>query len=522
MEQIGIQLFIHNLGYLASACLSLVLAVLIFFRGKTRLQNILFTLTSFTFIGYILFYLEGVNARNSYAAHFFFSCTMILIVTVCLNAHLAFAMFRKVKEQKNALIVMYVLAALIMIFLGADTSRYLAHPAAYGFLPNFFVPGPYYWLFASYFIIVTAYFFGCIGMWYFKAEPAEKNRMKYFLVAFGWAYAIGFSIFGSIFGLYDINMLYTSIIGLYVIPLAYGVFKYDVIDIHVAAKNALLYALYSFFVGGAIVFANILNDYLTSHYIGFPNWILPFASGLFVVFVSWVVWRQIRESDILKYEFINNISHKFRTPLTHIRWLAEDLREVGTKEERDKAVEQIQYASMRLFELTNIVIDASQNNNDLYLYHFTSTDVSEIVHEIHTAHLDQVKHKKLKVHIDIGPDIPKIKADKTRLQFALQILYENALIYTPDSGEIDIKLRQIGGEVIVTIRDTGIGIPSDALPHVFSKFYRSRNARHTDTEGMGVGLFMAKDIVEKHNGRIWAESYGENKGATFSVAFLIE
>jgi histidine kinase len=202
--------------------------------------------------------------------------------------------------------------------------------------------------------------------------------------------------------------------------------------------------------------------------------------------------------------------------------LAEDLREVTTEEERNKAVEQIQFASMRLFELTNIVIDASQNNNDLYLYHFTNVNIADIFKEISDTHNDQIEHKLLKVHLDIGPNVPTVKADKTRLQFALQIMYENALVYTPAGGSIDIKVRQIGGEIIVSIKDSGIGINEEDLPHVFSKFYRSQNARHADTEGMGIGLFMAKNIVEKHNGRIWAESYGENKGSTFSVALPIE
>lgn len=518
----GLAIFVHNLGYLASAFLSLVLAVVIFVRGQSKLPNILFALTSFTFIGYIYFYIKGVNAATVELSQFYLSFSLILIVTVCLNAHLAFTMFKQTRQEKRALQVMYIVGAVILIFLTSDTSRFLDPSIPYQYLPNFFNPGPYYWLFTTYFFIVSIYFFVRIVLLYKKSDPATKNRIKYFLLAFGWAYGIGTIIFADIFGVLNLGMLYTSCIGLYAIPLAYGIFKYDVLDIHVAAKNALLYAFYSLFVGASIIFVNIFNNYLTARYANFPIWALPFASGVVVVFVSWLVWRQIREADILKYEFINNISHKFRTPLTHIRWLAEDLRETSTEADRAKSVEQIQYASMRLFELTNIVIDASENRDGLYLYHFVNVNVEEIVRELELTHRDQSEHKKLKVHIDIGPDVPRVKADKTRLQFALQILFENALIYTPENGQIDIKIRQIGGEVIISIKDNGIGIPSEDLPHVFSKFYRSQNARHTDTEGMGIGLFMAKNIIEKHHGRIWAESYGENKGAIFSIALPID
>jgi signal transduction histidine kinase len=329
-------------------------------------------------------------------------------------------------------------------------------------------------------------------------------------------------IFLNIYDIQFIDMMYTSLVGLYAIPLAYGVFKYDLISINIAARNAIMYAFYTVFVGVAIVAVNVFNNYLSHEYVDFPMWLLPMLSGVFVVLVGWIVWQQIREADLLKYEFINNISHKFRTPLTHIRWLAEDLRDTQDQEERNKAVEQIQFASMRLFELTNIVIDASQSTNDIYLYHFTPVSVQEILQEIDKAHVDQIEHKKLQVTIDIGPDVPKVKADKTRLRFALQILFENAIIYTTEGGTLTIKLRQIGGEIILSFRDNGIGISETDLPHVFSKFYRSQEARHTDTEGMGIGLYMAKNIVEKHNGRIWAESRGEGQGATFSIALPIE
>ncbi len=517
-----IELFIHNLAFIGGAGLGLILAIIVFIRGKTKVPNILFAITTITFIAYVAAYLLGINTSDPYTSQMYLGFTLITILTVCFNAHLAFSMFGAVKKHVRGLQIMYTSGLLMILFFASDISRYLALSSPYEYLPNYYVPGTYYWLFTTYFFGVVIYFFSVIASMYRHAEPGEKNRLKYFLVAFGWAYAVAGVLFATVFGIITINPLWISLIGLYSIPLAYGVFKYDVIDIHVAAKNALIYAFYSLFIGVMIVIVNIFNNYLTLEYTNFPIWALPLFSGITVMLVSLLVWRQIREADLLKYEFINNISHKFRTPLTHIRWLAEDLRSVTSEADRAKAVEQIQFASMRLFELTNIVIDASQSNNDLYLYHFTSVHIADIFKEISDSHNDQISHKLLKLHIDIGPNIPKVKADKTRLQFALQILYENALIYTPEGGSIEIKVRQIGGEVIVSIKDSGIGISAEDIPHVFSKFYRSQNARHADTEGMGIGLFMAKNIVEKHNGRIWVESYGENKGSTFSVALPIE
>lgn len=516
------ELFIHNLSYIAFAALDLGLGIFVFSRGWRKRTHILYLLTTLTFVAYCILYLLTVNEPNPYLSYWYSSHTIIILLTVCFNAHLAFAMFNKEREQKKPLQIMYGAAAVLLVFFYFNNFSYHTIPSAKDYFKNFMVPGQFYWLFMLFFFVVVLYFFSVLAFTYSKSTPADKNRLKYFFVAFGWAYIMSIPIFLNIYNIQFIDMIYTSLVGLYAVPLAYGVFKYDLININIAARNAIMYAFYTVFVGVAIVAVNVFNNYLSHEYVDFPMWLLPMLSGVFVVLVGWIVWQQIREADLLKYEFINNISHKFRTPLTHIRWLAEDLRDTTDQAERDKAVEQIQFASMRLFELTNIVIDASQSTNDIYLYHFTPVSVQEVIQEIDKAHIDQVEHKKLQVTIDIGPDVPKVKADKTRLQFALQILFENAIIYTLEGGLLSIKLRQIGGEVILSFRDNGIGISETDLPHVFSKFYRSQEARHTDTEGMGIGLYMAKNIIEKHNGRIWAESRGEGQGTTFSIALPIE
>ncbi len=516
------ELFIHNISFIAFAALDLGLGIFVFARGWRKKTHVLYLLTTLTFVSYCVLHLLSVNEPNPFISFRYLSYTVIVLLMVCLNAHLAFAMFNKEREQKRPLEFMYGTACALIAFFFVFPTTYQLLPQPKYYFQNFLVPGPLHWLYMLFFFAVAVYFFAVLGLSYKKSTPGDKNRLKYFFVAFGWSYLMSIPIFLNIYGIPVIDMMYTSLVGLYAVPLAYGVFKYDLININIAARNALIYAFYTVFVGTAIVVVNIFNNYLSNQYENFPMWLLPMFSGLLVVLVGWIVWRQIREADLLKYEFINNISHKFRTPLTHIRWLAEDLRDTKDQAERDKAVEQIQFASMRLFELTNIVIDASQSTNDIYLYHFTPVSIDEVMSEIRKVHEDQILHKKLKVNIDIGPDIPKVKADKTRLQFALQILFENSIIYTLEGGEISIKVRQIGGEVIISVRDNGIGIGEDDLPHVFSKFYRSQEARHTDTEGMGIGLFMAKNIIEKHNGRIWAESKGDNQGATFSIALPIE
>jgi signal transduction histidine kinase len=173
---------------------------------------------------------------------------------------------------------------------------------------------------------------------------------------------------------------------------------------------------------------------------------------------------------------------------------------------------------------TNIVIDVAEDAEIDYPFRSTLFSLLEVTKNLVQTHDDQLKKKHLSVQISGGENIPQINADKTRLQFVMQIIFENAIIYTPQNGKIEIKIHfnNEKKEFIFSVSDSGIGINSNDLPKLFSKFYRTVSARHTDTEGMGIGLYMAKKIIINHNGRIWAESDGEGNGSTFFFAIPLK
>lgn len=516
-----LSLLIHNIGYTISAVLSLSLGLFVLSRGWDKKDNRLYFFASLTFVIYILAHLLGVNAVDADLSYIFILVTNIIVFSVCFTAHFGFSVFKKLEKQKVGLSIMYICATALALLTVIRPDLLIMGVAPLQFFPNFLYPGPYYWLIAVFFLGSALYFFSVLGLGFSKMEQLDKNRLTYFYLSFGFAYVVGSLLFLPIFGV-NINMLPTALIGFYTIPLAYGLLKYDLVNLHVVARHALMYFILVSLVGFSTTGINIINNYLIQHYNGFPFWPIPFFSGIIILLVGTLIWKQIRQADILKYEFINNVSHKFRTPLTHIRWLAEELRDSSDADMRNKAVDQIQYASLRLFELTNAVIDVSKDENDLYLYRFLPVRVETILKDLFTSHDDLIERKKLNIEFDIPDDLPTIQADKTRIQFALQIIFENSLIYTPEEGVINIKARQVGGEVVITFRDNGIGIALDDIPRIFSRFYRATNARHTDTEGMGIGLYMAKNIIDKHRGKIWVNSLGEGKGSEFTITLPIE
>jgi hypothetical protein len=156
---------------------------------------------------------------------------------------------------------MYSSLALLYVFFLSDPMRLRLASEPKGYFPNFFIPGTFYWLYVAFFFVVIIYFFSVLIKHYKFADTQEKNRLKYFFVGFGWGYACSLPIYLFIFGIpFAVHiMVLTPLMGLYTIPLAYGVFKYDLLNINVAIKNTLLYTFFIVFVGGAIIVVNLWN-----------------------------------------------------------------------------------------------------------------------------------------------------------------------------------------------------------------------------------------------------------------------
>ena len=136
---------------------------------------------------------------------------------------------------------------------------------------------------------------------------------------------------------------------------------------------------------------------------------------------------------------------------------------------------------------------------------------------IETARLN-AKARGLEIHVDLQENAPAVRGDGAQLGEVLQNLIDNALQYTPSGGQIEVKARANGHEVIFTVTDTGIGIPESDLERIFERFYRVDAARSREAGGTGLGLAIARHIVDAHGGRIWVESaVGQGSRFHFSV-----
>lgn len=220
----------------------------------------------------------------------------------------------------------------------------------------------------------------------------------------------------------------------------------------------------------------------------------------------------------MKTEFVSLTAHQLRTPLSAIKWtlrmiLDGDLGKV-VRTQKD-FLQKTYQSNERMIELINNLLNVARIEEGRFLYKLSFVQIEDMVRSVINSYLRKAKERKISLKfIKEKKKFPKIKVDAEKLSLAIQNLVDNAIRYTPSGGRVTVALKSDKKEVECSVEDSGIGIPKGQQNRVFSKFFRGANAMRTETEGSGLGLFIAKNVIEAHGGKIWFESE-ENKGTTF-------
>ena len=228
----------------------------------------------------------------------------------------------------------------------------------------------------------------------------------------------------------------------------------------------------------------------------------------------------LRRLERVRQDFVANVSHEFRTPLTAIQGFAETLL-AGALDDpvnRRRFVEIIREHSMRLARLTQDLLKLSRIEAGQLKLDFRPVSVSQLIEScVETAQLKAVP-RQLALHVSLPEQLPSARGDSNTLQEVLQNLLDNALQYTPAGGKIEVSASCANGHVVITVADTGIGIPQAEQQRIFERFYRVDAARSREAGGTGLGLSIARHIMEAHGGRLWVESaVGEGSRFHFSI-----
>lgn len=231
---------------------------------------------------------------------------------------------------------------------------------------------------------------------------------------------------------------------------------------------------------------------------------------------------RLKEVGKMKSEFISIVAHQLRTPLTGIKWVLETISEKEGNAEIKKWITKMKDLNERMIKIINDFLDASRIEEGKMSYIFKEkvnlVNLLNNVIRIHKINLEQ-KHLILSFPQHNSPAV-YIKADPDKLTTAFDNLLDNAINYTAKNDTINIGLTKEKDSVIVKITDTGIGIKKEDLPKLFTRFFRSKEARSARPSGSGLGLFIARNIIRDHNSDIRVESQ-INKGTSFYVKFHI-
>lgn len=246
-------------------------------------------------------------------------------------------------------------------------------------------------------------------------------------------------------------------------------------------------------------------------------------SGRPVGFIK-TIKNRTRELELIrsKSEFITVAAHQLRTPLTAVHWTFEALSKSASGPDKE-IVENGLEVSVKLLKIVNDLLDASKIEAGKFGYEFKEVDLVEFIDDLLKNANILAKKYGVSVYFDRPKTPVKIFADPGKLGLAVSNIIDNGIKYNVKNGRIVVRMEQLPNRpyIQISIKDTGIGIPPTGMKKLFTKFYRGENVVKEQTDGTGLGLYIAKNIIARHGGDISAESV-LNRGTTFYIVLPTE
>jgi len=278
-----------------------------------------------------------------------------------------------------------------------------------------------------------------------------------------------------------------------------------------------------FLIMGIIIIASTLIVYaIGTRYIEDPEIvaliILILTVILFIIaFIITRSFERLTEAARMKSEFISVVSHQLRSPLSNLRWAIELLMSgrIGKIEEKQTEYFRIlKENSARMGELVSDLLTVSRIETATLPLKKKEISLEDLTRELISEFEPFAKASNVEIEFKPQKDLPQIFADPSQIRLVVENLLDNAIRYIRDKGNVEILLEKRDKNLYFEIKDNGVGIPKEDQKYIFQKFFRSENILRYQTQGSGLGLFIAKSIVERSGGKIGFKSE-ENKGSTF-------
>jgi len=510
--------------------ISLLLGFFVLFKDRKGLPNKILLCLTLAFSAWV--FLDSIfwATNRSDVIMFVWSLTILFEPIVYISAlYLLYVLIRKEDISFNQKLLIGLIYLPLIIFVPTEYNL-----SAFNLTTCLSEEGPFALYYA--YAIEIFYAFWLLGFSvkeFTKAKTKEVRQEIMMLTAGTILLLLAFSS-GNIISSFTEDWRYAQI-GLFAMPvfigiLVYGIVKFKTFNIKIFGAQALIAGLIAL-IGSQFFFIKVPINFLLNG-ITFAL-VLMFGTFLVKSVRKEVEQREhieklakdleganerLQELDQLKSEFVSLATHQIRGPLTAIKGYASMMQQgdLGVIPENLKGtINTIFESSNALTVIVRDFLDVSRIEQGKMQYEFTVFDLSKLVQNVGEELAPNVERKGLRLKLEIEPRI-LVSADAGKIRQVIENLIDNAVKYTP-SGSITVRLKKSDEKARLEVSDTGVGIRADTLPKLFQKFSRAEDASKANIHGTGLGLYVARKLIEAQNGKIWAESEGDGKGSTFVV-----
>lgn len=266
------------------------------------------------------------------------------------------------------------------------------------------------------------------------------------------------------------------------------------------------------FVGFFLV--NYLNLPENLKFVGIGAGLGAFSLVLFQTIYSANAHRRIKQEE---NSFISVTAHQMRTPLTAVRWVLEELSKPGVQEkDRDELVRVAGVATQKLGNIVEAFSEIARIEDGQLDFRFETMELVDFADRMVKEAEPVAKQYGSQLHFERPQEAILVLGDPIKMEMVFSNLINNAIKYNRQGGTVTVRLRRLTGErmVEVSVEDTGIGISPSEKEHVFEKYYRTDAAKRINTSGTGLGLYLVKQVIFQHRGRVWVDSI-QGRGSIF-------
>lgn len=512
---------------LLSAVFVLYLGVFILLKDRKHKLNVLFALFClslvFWFFGTFMMFTSKEEALAIFWDRFVYA-GVVFIPSLMYHISLVFSK----KSASKTIFLGYLLS---FIFLALSRTDYFVS-GLYKYNWGYHTQARFFHnVFLLFFSVYLSFFYYNIYHYYKTAESTiERLQAKYIFLAY-LVLLLGVFAYLPAYGIDVFPSAYIS--GLvFAIVLAYTIIKHQLMDIKVVLTEffvgliALTLFLDAFLaktaleriIGGAIFFIFCIFGYLLIKSV--MNEIEKRKELENLTYKLQKAYEELKKLDKAKSEFLSIASHQLRTPLTAVKGYISMILENSygqIPEKIEKPLKNVSLSNERLIKLVNDLLSVSRIEAGRIEMNFQESSIEDLINSVIEELKIKAKEKGLYLKFEKPKSpLPKISFDKENLRQVILNLIDNAIRYTEEGG-VMVKLQITDNKLQIIFSDTGAGMTDEELSKMFESFSRGSAGNRLYTEGVGLGLYIAKKFVEMHKGRIWAKSQGKKKGSSFYV-----